>query len=335
MTIPRRSPHGPSMETASAELKLADLSVPRREIGGQRPQCGRARRSADRGTERPLPAVTTCSRSRFSIVVVVTVIVGPRSQAVEPIRLAQFLRGDPLTVEPYEIFVATPIYSSATAVRLDWRKEGRMLMSERSLRFPEGFKNLPIERSPRRNRGFVVRGALLVVITAALAALFVLLGEAIQGRVTIDLRPLWRSLKGNPTAPDSRFALALFFFMPTLGLGTWSVGRFGGGGAGDRRPGHYSDAADAGGVELNFAIMGARSERRLDELADQLDADLLLYKDGKLLHSSARVLAELGLVEPYLHPRCSSNSSSEVGWSVRRSPTATSADGKPGWGTAR
>ncbi len=284
-----------------AELKLADLSVPRREIEVS------ARNAV--GRRDPLiEELNVPPGGHYLLTVpfldssVVTVVVGPRSQAVEPLRLARFLRGDPLTVEPYEIFVATPIYSSATAVRLDWRKEGRLLVSERSLAFSEGFKNLQVRVSLGGIVDSVVRGALLVGLTAALAALFVLLGEAIRGRVTIDLRPVWRSLKGESYSTRLTLALTLFFFVPTLGLGAWSVGRF----AAEVRTTEdlviTRTLQDAGGVELDFAIMGARSERRLDELADQLDADLLLYEDGKLLHSSARVLAELGLVEPYLHP---------------------------------
>ena len=285
-----------------AELELADLSVPRRDIEL------RARNAVAR-REPVIEELTVVPGSHYLLTVpfpdgsVVTVVVGPRSQAVEPIRLARFLRGDPLTVAPYNIFVATRMGSTPTAQRLEWRKEGRMLLGEQSLASPEGFNNLQVRVPLGGVVDLVVRGALLVGLTAALAALFVLLGEAIQGRVTIDLRPVWRSLRGESYRTRLTLALALFFFMPTLGLGTWSVGRF----AAEVRTTEElvitRTLQDAAGVELDFAIMGVRSQQRLDELANQLDADLLLYEDGKLLHSSARVLAELGLVEPYLYPK--------------------------------
>ncbi|MEE8115672.1 MAG: hypothetical protein V3T28_01085, partial [Gemmatimonadales bacterium] len=288
-------------ENRVAELELADMLVPRQEIEvSVRNAVGRRDPLIEELNVVPgghyLLTVPFPDRS------VVTVVVGPRSQAIEPVRLARFLRGDPLRVAPYEIFVATPMSSSATAVRLEWHKDGRRLMGERSLASTEGFNNLQVRVPLGGIVDSVVRGALLVGLTAVLAALFVLLGEAIQGRVRIDFRPVWRSLKGESYSTRLTLALALFFFMPTLGLGAWSVGRF----AAEVRTTEdlviTRTLQGAGGVELDFAIMGARSERRLDELADQLDADLLLYEDGKLLHSSARVLAELGLVEPYLYP---------------------------------
>ncbi len=285
-----------------AELELADLSVPRQDVEV-------SVRNAVGRRDPLIEELNIVPGGHYLLAVpfpdssVVTVVVGPRSQAIEPIRLARFLRGDPLTVAPYNIFVATPMDSTATALRLEWRSEGRMLMGERSLTSPEGLNNLQVRVPLGDIVHLVVRGALLVGLTAALAALFVLLGEAIQGRVTIAFQPLWGSLKVESYSTRLTLALALFFFIPTLGLGTWSVGHFAAEVRATKDLVLTQTLQDAGGVELDFAVMGAASEQRLDDLADRLDADLLLYEDGKLLHSSARVLAELGLVEPYLYPK--------------------------------
>jgi signal transduction histidine kinase len=233
---------------------------------------------------------------------VVTVAVGPRSRAIRPIRVARFLRGEELTVPPYSVFVADRPTALPTAPRLEWGKDGRVVMGEQSLAFAEGYSNVQV-RVPLG--GFVdsfVRGTLLVGLNAVLAALFVLLGETVQGRLRFEPRSLRRFFSGESYRTRLTLVLALFFFMPTLGLGTWSVGRFRAEVRTTRDLVITQTLQDAAGAELDFAVLGSRSQDRLDRLADQLDTDLLLYQDGKLLLSSARVLAELGLVEPFLFP---------------------------------
>lgn len=284
-----------------AQLELAALSLPRIEVEiSARNAVGRA--------EPLIEELAVVPGGHYLLTVpfgdgsVVSVVVGPRSRAIAPIRVARFLRGERLTLPPYEIFVANRMSATPAAPRLEWRKEGRVVMGERSIAFPEGFSDLQV-RVPLGGMGdLLVRGALLVGLNAVLAALFVLLGETVQGRLKLDPQSLWRSMKGGSYRTRLTLVLALFFFMPTLGLGIWSVGRFRAQIRTTRDLVIRQTLQNAGGAELDFAVIGYRSQRRLDELANQLDADLLLYGDGKLLHSSARVLAELGLVEPYLFP---------------------------------
>ncbi len=284
-----------------AELELAALSVPDLEVAlSARNAVGRADPLIEELTV--VPGAHYLLTVPFDDGSVVTVAVGPRSRAITPIRVARFLRGEDLTVPPYTIFVVDRPSPEPTAPTLEWQKEGRDVMGEQSLAFAEGYTNLQVRVPLGGVVDSFVRGTLLVGLSAVLAALFVLLGETVQGRLRFQPGSLRRFVSGESYRTRLTLVLATFFLMPTLGLGTWSVGRFRAEVRTTRDLVITQTLQDAAGVELDFAIRGTRSQDRLDDLANQLDADLLLYEDGKLLHSSARVLEELGLVEPYLFP---------------------------------
>ncbi len=284
-----------------AELELADLSALGREVEfSARNAVGRADPLIEELTV--IPGGHYLLTVPFSDGSVVTVVVGPRSRAIAPIRVARFLRGEDLTVPPYTIFVPDRPTALPTAARLQWTKEARVVMGEQSLAFPEGYTTLQV-RVPMG--GFVdsfVRGTLFVGLNAVLAALFVLLGESVQGRLRFEPRSLRWIVSGESYRTRLTLVLALFFLMPTLGLGTWSVGRFRAEVRTTRDLVITQTLQDAAGAGLEYSLVGSWTQDRLDRLAGQLDADLLLYQDGRLLLSSARVLAELGLVEPYLFP---------------------------------
>src|SRR5207237_31696 len=65
-------------------------------------------------------------------------------------------------------------------------------------------------------------------------------------------------------------------------------------------PGLLRDAVTTAGDAVSDPATNV--DRAVSELADRLDADLWLYQDGVLTATSAPVLDELGLADPFLAP---------------------------------
>ncbi|MCZ6916732.1 MAG: ATP-binding protein [Gemmatimonadetes bacterium] len=283
-----------------ARLDLAALQVPRRLIMSS--ALTAVGRDAPIFEELTLvPGLHHLVAVPFPSGVVVTAAVGPRSRAVEPNRVARFLRGEG-SIFPYDMTISDRVLSGQTVERLAWQRRGSFVVGERSLEFPEGRRNVQVELALGGTVDLMVRGMLLVLLGAFVAALFWSLGEIIQGRLNVDPLALVRFAKGVSYRARLTIGLAGFFFVPTVVFAAWSVARLTVEFRTTRDLGISQTLRDAAGAGVDLAIMGVRSGRRLDQLASQLDAELMLYEDGRLLHSSARVLAELGLIEPYLPP---------------------------------
>src|SRR3989442_11039664 len=88
-----------------------------------------------------------------------------------------------------------------------------------------------------------------------------------------------------------------------LVFASWLFARFG---EGTRRASDLlirQTLSDAGAtVEALVADPAANLGRAMQELGDRLDADLWLYRDGVVTATSAPVLDELGLADPFLAP---------------------------------
>src|SRR5207248_3757755 len=98
-------------------------------------------------------------------------------------------------------------------------------------------------------------------------------------------------------------ALSAFVVLPVLLFALWSFARLG---DEARRAGDLlisqtlrDAAATAGTLVSDRPGAVARS---IAELGERLDADLWLFRDGVLAGTSAPVLGELGLVDPFLAP---------------------------------
>src|SRR5204862_3846694 len=98
-------------------------------------------------------------------------------------------------------------------------------------------------------------------------------------------------------------ALAGFFVVPVMAFALWSFAQL------------RDDARQDGDLLIRQTLRDAvitagdavsdpatNVDRAVSELADRLDADLWLYQDGVLTATSAPVLDELGLADPFLAP---------------------------------
>jgi len=235
---------------------------------------------------------------------VLTVVVGPRTRLLPPDRTARFLRGDPGVEPPYAISLSLPEPGAAPAAgaRLEWRRIGWAARGERRVDLPEGVRHVHVRVDLRSPWALLVRGALVVLLDVALLAGVWLFGLVVadgwRPRAPALLATLRTSYRARLTA-----ALVTFFVLPVLGFAAWSFARL----ADEaRRSGDLlirQTVRDA--VASAGAIAGDRPEgvaRSVAELGRRLNAELWLYRGGVLVGTSSPVMAELGLVDPFLAP---------------------------------
>jgi len=235
---------------------------------------------------------------------VLTVAVGPRSRLVPPDRTARFLRGDPGVEPPYAISLslADPNSPYALGARLAWRRIGWAARGERRVDLPEGVRHVHVRVDLRSPLALLVRGALVVLLDVALLAGVWLFGlvvaEGWRPRVPALLATLRTSYRARLTA-----ALVAFFVLPVLGFAAWSFARL----ADEaRRSGDLlirQTLRDAGSTAGGIA--GERAEAIAPSVVDlgrRLNAELWLYRRGRLVGTSSPVMGELGLIDPFLAP---------------------------------
>jgi len=234
----------------------------------------------------------------------VTVGVGPRSRAMLPDRVARFLRGEWVAQPPYTILLSQPSPSGPLPPEdLEWTRVGWAARGDRSVALPGGVRHVHVRVDLRGPVALLVRGALVVLIDAALLAsawLLLLCLSAGEWPRPPSLAAAFRSsFRVRLTA-----ALAAFFVLPMLAFAAWSYARLR---EDARQDGDLlirqtlRDAAATAG-QMDFE-RPATLDSAIVDLGAQLDADLWLYRAGRLVGTSAPVLGELGLVDPFLAPR--------------------------------
>src|SRR6266550_2987089 len=233
---------------------------------------------------------------------VLTVAVGPRTRWLAPNRVARFLRGDPGAVPPYTITLSLPSAASVIGGAVEWRREGWTARGERQIELPDGVRHVHLRVELGDPSSLLVRGILVVGLDVALLAGVWLFGlvvaEGSRPRLPTLITVLRTSYRAQLTS-----VLIAFFVLPVLGFAAWSFTDL------------AEDARRSGDLvirqTLRDAAAGAETvaqdppetiTRSLVELGRRLDAELWLYRRGVLVATSSPVLAELGLVDPFLAP---------------------------------
>ena len=232
----------------------------------------------------------------------VTVGVAPRSQLIPPVLVARFLRGERRIFAPYSMYLGDAVTGDAAGGRFAWRRDGWTVRASYPVTLAHEVRNLHAVVALRGLSQLLVRGALLVFLD-----LLVLLLVVCAGRLVAGMRP-WPA--GFPEGFRLRsyrnrlaLALAAFFVVPTLGFAAWSAGRLRVEAIRGRDLVIRQTLRDAVGSARDLSGLATGDVGpRLAELADRLGTDLLWYEDGELVSASAAVLAELGMLEPYLPP---------------------------------
>jgi signal transduction histidine kinase len=219
-----------------------------------------------------------------------------------PNRVARFLRGDPAIEPPYTILLSLPEHSPAVGTAVEWRREGWTARGERQVDLPGGVRHVHLRVALGGPWSLLVRGILVVGLDVALLACVWLFGmivvEGWRARVPALVTTLRTSYRAQLTS-----VLVAFFVLPVLGFAAWSFARL-------------TDEVRRSGDLLirqtqRDAYAGAKTVvedppeaigRSLAELGQRLDAELWLYRGGVLIATSTPVMAELGLVDPFLAP---------------------------------
>ena len=233
---------------------------------------------------------------------VLTAAIGPRTRLTAPTRLARLLRppseGPPL----YEVAMFPPSTEGAIEpLPPGWRRDGWEARTDRLVALPGGPRHAHAIVSLGSLPLLLIRGGLLVAVDILMVALLGLPGMFRSGQ----LRE-WQVLRRLARSFQVRLAvtLALFFVVPAAAFTVWSISRL------------DSEADRTGDLLLSSALRdavltasgllqepGDYLTRAVVELSDRLEADLLLYSGGRLVATSAPILADLSVVEPLLDAR--------------------------------
>jgi len=231
---------------------------------------------------------------------VMTTSVGPRSELILPGRLGRLL--DPSQRNPplYTLTLSPPMVEGGPQPqRIGWRREGWTLRSEYPLSMAGETRAVHARVDLRGPVPLFVRGILVVLFDAAVLALLWFAAELVAGA---KLRwPRWRSLSRSFRV---RLAVTLgaFFILPAVAFAAWSFVRLAEEAERSRdRPITQTlrDAVvSAGGIPGGVSP----SPERLLELSRRIDADLALYRGGRLAATSTTVLEDLGVVGQLMEP---------------------------------
>src|SRR3989442_2992441 len=288
-------PEGPPL----AELQLAALDLPPRLLSTLARSAGDA--PCIERLER-IPGIHYVLVAPLSNGTVLTVGVGPRTRWLAPNRVARFLRGDPGVEPPYTIRLSLPSHMSEMGGGVEWRREGWTARGERHVDLPGGARHVHLWVELGGPWALLIRGILVVGLDVALLAGVWLSGLVVAEGWRPRLPALVTTLRASYRAQLTS-VLITFFVLPVLGFAAWSFTDL------------AEDARRSGDLlirqTLRDAAAGAETVaqdppdaigRSLAELGRRLDAELWLYRRGVLVATSSPVMAELGLVDPFLAP---------------------------------
>jgi two-component system nitrogen regulation sensor histidine kinase NtrY len=284
----------------AAEIRLASVDLPPSLLAALVRSPETARGARVERLERS-PGVHYVLVAPLSAGDVLTVGVGPHTRLIPTARVARFLQGEAGVQPPYQITLSPPSPPPVVpSGRVIWTRVGWSVRGERRIAVPGGVRHVHLVVDLRDPWALLVRGALVVVVDVALLSGCWFLSLVLTGRVRSQ-RPAIFAVLGTSYRARLAVALAGFFVVPLLLLALWSFARLRDDARqdGDLLIGQTlrDAAATAGALVSDRPAAVAQS---IAELGDRLDADLWLYRDGVLAGTSAPVLGELGLVDPFL-----------------------------------
>ena len=248
-----------------------------------------------------IPAVHYLALSRLDRGAVLAVGIGPRTVLVPPARLGRLLRAESANPPLYSLTLSPSgsVERPHEGVAL-WRRVGWSARGGRTVAMGDGARDVSGSVELGEPVQLLVRGALLVVLDGiVLMILAALAGWMATGRAE---RPVWWP---DRRAFRTRIAVALggFFLVPAAGFALINIVELSRDGPRRRDlmiAQTLRDAVPGGTVPLTA---GSDPDRSLEALADRVDANLLLYRDGLLIASNgAGVFEDFGVVGPLVDP---------------------------------
>ncbi len=285
---------------ARALLKFDELDLPdslvSRAVRELSPALGRAIVPVQR-----IPAVHYLALIRVEPGVVMTVALGPRTSLMPQARLGRLLNPVPSARPLYRLAIA-PTGSLAEpreGVTL-WRREQWTARGSRTVAMGDGARDVNGVVELGQPLGLVVRGVLLVVVD--LLVLFGLVGLAswlLTGRIDRPAWwPEWRAFRTRIA-----FALGVFFLVPAGGFALLNILELANEGRSRRDLVIGQTLRDASPGSTMPLVGGADLDQSLELLSERVDANLVLFVDGRLKASNGGgVFEDFGLVNPLIDP---------------------------------
>jgi signal transduction histidine kinase len=280
------------------ELSLDSLDLPPELLGGMVSKLG------ERDTLRVtqvirMPGVHHVLLVRLRPGEVMTVSIGPRTELIPPARVGRLLDQSRQNTPLYTLNLAPPGSLPAADSLSRWRREGWSLRREYPLVVAGQARSVHATVNLRGPVPLLVRGALVVLLDAAVLAALWLIAELVAGMRL--RRPRWRSL-----ARSFRIRLAVtlgaFFIVPAVGFAAWSFARLASEAERSRDLLITQTLRDAVTASSMFRS-GWPEPERLARLSRRIDADLVVYRGGSLSLTSNAVLEDLGVVGQLIDPR--------------------------------
>jgi len=231
---------------------------------------------------------------------VVTVGVGPQSRLVAPSRVARFLAGTGGEAEQPYRFSVSPVEAGGAppSERATWRRDGWTIRGERIVDMPGGRRHVHAQVDLGGLSPLLQRGLLVLVLDFGVLAVLWLVLDLVSGRLVPTLRVSYphglHSLRARLT-----MSLAAFFVVPTVALALWSYARQGDEFLRSRELLITRTLRDASSALEDLSMDRALALR---QVAQNVDAELVLTTDGVQRASSAPVLSDLGLVDWLVPP---------------------------------
>jgi signal transduction histidine kinase len=279
------------------ELSLDSLDLPPELLGGM------VRDFGSRDTLRVtqvirVPGVYQVLLVRVSPERVMTVSIGPRTELILPARVGRLLEPSRRHAPLYRLSLAPPgsLLPADSASR--WRREGWSLRREYPLVLPGETRSVHAAINLRGPLPLFVRGALVVLLDAAVLALLWLIAELVGGMRFP--RPRWGSLVRSFRI---RLAVTLgaFFILPAVGFAAWSFARLANEAERSRDLLITQTLRDAVAASSIFRADWPAPER-LARLSQRIDADFVVYRGGTLSATSNAILEDLGVVGQLMDP---------------------------------
>ncbi len=232
---------------------------------------------------------------------VMTASVGPRSELIPPGRVGRLLDPSRHRAPLYSLALSPPAPGGEGQSRPSrWRREGWILQREYPLTVAGGSRTIHAGIDLRGPVPLFVRGVLVVLLDAAVLAVLWFVAELVAG--ARPRKPHWRSLSRSFRVRLA-VTLGVFFILPAVGFAAWSFARLAEEAERSRDlliTGTLRDAVLTSGGILS---RGGPVTDRLRELSRRIDADLALYRGGRLVGTSTPVLEDLGIVGQLMDPR--------------------------------
>jgi signal transduction histidine kinase len=225
-------------------------------------------------------------------------VVGPGTQLVAPSRLGRLLEPHEEDLPPYQLTLAPPQAGTEPASALRWRRDDWVVQARHPLVVADSTRAVSVQLALGAPGSLLLRGAVLLLLDGVLLGLLWLVTGYLAGRALpeVRLRTLRQSFRGNLAV-----TLALFFIVPAAVLALWGFGQL----ASESRR-----AADAlvshrliDVMHASGGLLEAESDSvgpALRALSDRADAHFGYYRGGRLVGTSAPLLADLGVLPPLM-----------------------------------